>query len=433
MANVIRIGSVDEPLFQNFSVLQKEILNMASISEHSNKFYIIELQSGTGQYPYRIFTEYGRVGGRTPRKEGRYYTSRYLAEDEYRGIMKEKENKGYRKVDVADNYSFSAKAVKVSTKNKAEDLSKITDKVLRLIGKLYSSATDYLVKSIDTPLGKLSTSQVAEGIEILNTIESLLDSGRTGSILESYTNDFYSVIPVVFGTGNIDYKSFIIDNYNKLNRNKDLLGVMSSIVKAHDSLEKSIQDKYNSLNIKLIALSSRTKAYKDLVNWVNTTRGHNHHFGFDIKDIYEFKDMVGYDKFNPYNVTTSTLFHGTRNENMLSIMQSGLKIKPASAVHTGSLFGTGIYFADCSTKSGNYANGFGTASNAGLDTNFMFVCEVATGKIKEYEDGQPQLTHAPRGYNSVMGKKGRTLVHNEYIVYNESQVKIKYIIEFKRV
>lgn len=69
------------------------------------------------------------------------------------------------------------------------------------------------------------------------------------------------------------------------------------------------------------------------------------------------------------------------------------------------MFGAGIYFADQSTKSANYCWGFGSASNNGIDTNFLFVCEVATGRIKEYEDAQIYLNSAPRGYNSVMGKK----------------------------
>jgi poly [ADP-ribose] polymerase len=222
----------------------------------------------------------------------------------------------------------------------------------------------------------------------------------------------------------------VIDNYHKLNEKKDLLGVMDSVVRVQNDLENTLEEKYKALNIKLKAISSRTKEYKRIVDSIKNSQGHNHHFNIQVQDIFQVEDMVGFDTFNPKSVSVKELFHGSRNENILSIMQSGLKIKPKSAIHTGSMFGGGIYFADSSSKSANYCWGFN--GSVRQDSNYLFVCDVATGKIKEYEDSQPHLFSAPRPYNSVMGKKGRSLVHNEYIVYKESQVKIKYIVEFKK-
>ncbi|MCG7380044.1 hypothetical protein MH215_23910 [Paenibacillus sp. ACRSA] len=140
--------------------------------------------------------------------------------------------------------------------------------------------------------------------------------------------------------------------------------------------------------------------------------------------------MVNHAHFNPYKVETMELFHGSRNENILSIMQNGLKIKPKSAVHTGSMLDSGIYSTDASTKFAQYC--WGDAGSA-LGGTFLFVCEGATGRIKEYKSAQPQLDSTPRPYNSVKGAKSPGgLVHNQYILYRENQVKIKYIIEFKK-
>lgn len=50
------------------------------------------------------------------------------------------------------------------------------------------------------------------------------------------------------------------------------------------------------------------------------------------------------------------LWHGTKNENLMSILLKGLKIKPPNARHTGSMFGEAIYFADKLTKSLNYSS-----------------------------------------------------------------------------
>ncbi|MBP1309051.1 poly [ADP-ribose] polymerase [Paenibacillus sp. 1182] len=429
-AKAIRLSNSSSPNFNAVKSWDRNVLNCADLSANSNKFFIMEKQEGKGDYPYRIYTEYGRMGKPNPTREGRYYHSEYEMDSDYDSLYNEKKRK-YKDIIVDDVGSSAPTQVDVKCKTKKENLSEVKDKVLKLIGKLYQNATSYLVKSIDTPLGKLSATQVAKGLEILTQIEHMLDRGTTtGMEVERLSNEFYSYIPVTFGS-RVDYRRFIIDDYVKLNDRKDLLGVMSSVVQAQSTLEQNLEQKYKSLKIKLEALSSRSKEYKRLSDFVQSTKGHNHHFGFDIKEIFEVQDMVNHDRFNPYKVEEMELFHGSRNENILSIMQNGLKIKPASAVHTGSMFGGGIYFASQSTKSANYCWGF----NGGVaaEENYLFVCEVATGKIKDYTYAQPHLTAAPRPYNSVRGVKSPGgLIHDEYIIYNENQVKIKYIIEFKK-
>jgi len=426
MARAVAIHSVN---FSKSRVLQKDVLNYASLGENSNKFYIIELQEGSGDYSYCIYTEYGRMG-KNPRQEGRFFRSQFEAMREYDKIVSSKQSKGYKKIEVDDGFSFS-KPTQVTVKRKANqvELSKINDKVLRLIGRLYQNATNYLVQTIETPLGKLSSNQVAKGLEILNRIEELLDKGSKGYDLDRYSNEFYSVIPVTFGS-RVDYQKFIINDYTKLNEKKDLLGVMSSVVQVQDSLEKTLEEKYKALNIKLKALSKRTKEFKRVEGLVNGTHSKHHHFHVNIQEIYQIEDMVGHDEFNPFGCETMELFHGSRNENILSIMQKGLLIKPASAVHTGSMFGAGIYFASDVTKSANYCWGFGSADRN--EHYYMFLCEVATGKIKDFDTPQTHLRSAPWGYNSVRGVKGSHLLHDEYIVYKQNQVKLKYIVEFKR-
>lgn len=417
-------------------VHEKMLLNSASIGKNANKFYIIELQEGTGgPTPYRVYTENGRIGAKTPQRRARWHSSFHSALNEYHDIISSKKSGSshYKEVEVDHSQSNAAVQLTVKTTTKKEDLSQVKDKVLKLIGKLYQSATSFLVKSIDTPLGKLSANQVAKGLHVLSRIEELLDKGvSNGFEIERLTDEFYSEIPVTFGS-RVDARKFLIDDYTKLNDRKDLLGVMSSVVQAQNTLEKNLEEKYASLKIKLKALSSRSKEYKRLSDYVQNTKGHNHHFGFEIKEIYEVEDMVNHAQFNPYKVETMELFHGSRNENILSIMQNGLKIKPKSAVHTGSMFGAGIYLADASTKSAQYCWGWGNNGGSALEENFLFVCEGATGKIKEYTSAQPHLDSAPRPYNSVKGAKSPGgLLHNEYIVYRENQVKIKYIIEFKK-
>jgi poly [ADP-ribose] polymerase len=94
------------------------------------------------------------------------------------------------------------------------------------------------------------------------------------------------------------------------------------------------------------------------------------------------------------------------------------------------MFGPGLYFANNSTKSANYSFGFWSGSST--KKAFLFICKVALGNVKEHESSC-YYTKAPTGYDSVMGKKGRYLYNNEFIVYNENQVKIEYIVEVEKI
>lgn len=413
--------------FKKTKEIRKDILNYASLGANSNKFYILELQEGLGVKPFAVYCEYGRLGS-NPQKKYRFFDSEYEAKREYEKIKRSKESKGYKVVDIQDQASQGQMKVDIKDDNK-KDVSQIKNKVHRLIGKLYQSATSYLVSAIQTPLGKISGTQVAKGLSVLKKIEELLEEDNPSMAkYEKLSDEFYSIIPVPFGS-RVDKNKFLINDYQKLNDKKDLLGVMNSVVQAQDTLEKTLQEKYESLNIQLKPLSSRTKEYKRIEEKINGTHSQYHRFHVDITDIFAVEDMLGHKNFNPKGLETMELFHGSRNENILSIMQNGLKIKPHSAVHTGSMFGSGIYFASDVTKSANYCWGFSRASE---DTYYMFICDIATGNIKDYENAQSHLTSAPPNYDSVRGVKGRSLYHDEYIVYNENQVKIKYIVEFKK-
>lgn len=423
MVSAVTAGS---GTFRKKRTVKREVLNFASLGDNSNKFYIIELQEGMISGEYNVYCEYGRLG-KTPQRKDRYIYGEYSAESEYNKIIASKQRGGYKIVEVDDG--FGSGAVTVAGSTKVTDLSTIKDKVLRLIGKLYQEATSYLATAIDTPLGKISATQVAKGFSVLRDIESRLDAGiTTGSQFVDFSNEFYSIIPVSFGN-KVDFQKMLIDDYIKLNQYKDLLGVMDSVVQARATLEQNLEEKYKSLNIQLKALGKTTKEFKSILNKVDTTHSRHHSFKMNVTDVFKVEDMVGFNKFNPKKLETMDLFHGSRNENILSIMQSGLKIKPKSAVHTGSMFGSGIYLASDVTKSANYCWGFG---NAKADVHYMFICEAATGKIKDYANAQSGLSAPPRGYNSVRGVKGNSLLHDEYIVYNDEQVRIKYIIEFTK-
>lgn len=402
-------------------ILREELLNFASLEGNNNKFYKIQLLEIDSNH-FDVYAEYGRLGSLSPQSTRKPFVHVDLANKHFDKTLSSKIKKGYQHVLTSDKDDNDG----VNNTKDSKLKNELEDKIYQLIGRLYGYSKSYVKKSITTPLGNLSKKQVDKGRKVLEEIEIILNSGVPSDKYLKLSNEFYALIPFVFGH-KVDIAKLLIDSFEKLNERLELLDVMESLV--NTNLNSDAEQQYKDLGIKLKHLDSSDTKRKELIDNVEKSKSNNHHFGFNIQNVYEVEYMKNPPEFNPLNVEVMELYHGSRSENIIHILQSGLKIKPASAVHTGSMFGSGIYFANQSSKSANYCWGFGSK-----DRNrcyYLLVCEVAVGKMKEFSDAQPHLTSAPWGYNSVKGVKGRSLVHDEIIVYKESQVRIKYILEFK--
>lgn len=113
-------------------------------------------------------------------------------------------------------------------------------------------------------------------------------------------------------------------------------------------------------------------------------------------------------------------------------------IRPSGAVHTGSMFGDGIYYADKFQKSYGYTDGRGSYwAGGGQNEAFMALYNVHVGKQKEilhHDSSCYKLSKSVldrEGYDSVFAKGGADLRNNEYIVYDGAQCTIEYLIWLK--
>lgn len=90
------------------------------------------------------------------------------------------------------------------------------------------------------------------------------------------------------------------------------------------------------------------------------------------------------------------LWHGSRLTNMAGIMSRGLRIAPADAPVTGYMFGKGVYFADCASKSANYCH-----ATVEEPTGLLLLCRVALGKEKEVFDADERLPASLGKFDSI--------------------------------
>ena len=170
------------------------------------------------------------------------------------------------------------------------------------------------------------------------------------------------------------------------------------------------------------------------------------------------------------------LWHGTKVENLMSILHKGLLLNAPYVEKSGSMFGQGLYFANVLDKSADYAPGsmrirFGRPRNS--SRRYLLLCDVALGEskvIKSTNDGllygndrekildekyksihviggnTPSLTGMVRSCktglsiptgkivpsNTSEAKERLHLSYDELVVYDSDRVAVQYVIRFKK-
>lgn len=156
-----------------------------------------------------------------------------------------------------------------------------------------------------------------------------------------------------------------------------------------------------------------------------------------VKNIYRVINKNHKERFNKYLKDHSIdkvkqLWHGSRNENWITIIRDGLLLKP-NAIITGKMFGNGIYFAPKSTKSWNYTSFRGTSwAKGSSDTAFMGLYAVAYGNPLDCYTAH-SYTPAELARNNadcVHAHAGSALLNDEIIFYDEAAMLLNYIVEF---
>lgn len=458
----------------DFDVLCTATLNKADLVEGNNKFYQIEAHASKDKKKFRLYSRYGRVG-QAGKEEERVPEQKETALIEaFESLKREKTgtSKGYVEVKMAATKVGSSVT---NAKILSDDIKK--DKVTgddgddskqlklnlhptvnKLVDRLFTEAgqavqqqlSGSLNSTAENPLGTLTLTQIEHGRTILQEIQAMMVDkpkwkGTIHTDLIQKSNEFYSAIPQQIahrpkpsaGKKALDewLATMVLNDEKRLDEKEELLGLLSDVqgmVKGFAATD--VEKKYIEIGCEYNFIDKKDPVYKKIEDFHQSTRSDRHSWKAHVENIWRVSIKGQKDKHlstmkEVGNITP--LFHGSGPQNILGICKHGLLMRPPGVYISGSMFGNGLYFADQSSKSEQYAFGrYGGGSGKG-QTFFMFVTDVALGKIKEYEDAQTHLTKAPPGFHSVQGKKGRWLVHNEFIVYDLKQHILQYLIEFK--
>lgn len=153
-----------------------------------------------------------------------------------------------------------------------------------------------------------------------------------------------------------------------------------------------------------------------------------------------FENFKREHKGNYQRFPCKLLWHGSRNQNWWSIINSGLKLSPQNAIITGKMFGRGIYFAPKAQKSIGYTSVPDSYWNKENEScGFLALYATAYGKPYNVNTncgistvfGWYDLQKRCPGTHCVHAHAGTALRNDEIIFYNEAQCTIKYIVKIK--
>ena len=348
---------------------------------------------------------------------------------------------------------------------------------------------------IDTsrlPPNALSRRQLGNGLAVLRELERFLNpiadeeggkenqaiDGPTRALrLKDCSNRFYSIVPHSF-----DRKEAveIIDNIKLLRKRIRTIEDLLQIVELEEmrvasaasaiTLDRPLADvQYEELGCKLDIVKQDAIEWELINKAIQDTHAATHTtYTLSIDKIFKIERPGESDRFlaDPCQGNKRLLWHGSRLSNWASILKNGLRIAPKEAPVTGYMFGKGVYFADSSSKSANYCfankeepdgllvlcdvalgnhykrleaqyeapskcrrkgcdSTWGVGENAPLESvTFPDGSVVACGKLSENTDALAAAKQEqPRGKPS--------LLYNEFIVYRETQVSMRYIVHVK--
>ena len=411
------------------------------MTNQSNKVYIMEEQSDG-----KIKCEYGRVG--------KAMTVVYKSSSEWGKVYKAKVNprKGYKDVtDMIVEAITEGTTTDVVNPKTAEIKC---NKVKSLFDDLMAFANKSIQKNYKVTQESVTEAQVDAAQEVINKAVKLIEKDMDVKPLNDLLIELYTIIPRKMN----DVRDFLVNASdtnadidwikNFLSNEQDTLDTMSGQVKLLKQ-QRDIQAKADGSEevksteitiLEQMGLKVSEETDNDQLDLINKLLGSNSSRAKKIfKCVNEKTQKVFDTNFAKANVKKKRLYwHGSRNENWFNIIQTGLMIRPSGAVHTGSMFGDGIYFANKSQKSLGYTSVSGSYwANGSSTKGYLALFDVHLGNEKHITHHNSSCYRLSKsvldseGFDSVYAHGGADLRNDEFIVYDGKQCTIAYIIEMQ--
>ncbi len=390
---------------------------------NNNKFYrMIELGNGTFK------AEYGRIGNEN-------FQTRYYPMNQWESKQNEKlsTRKGY-----IDQTRLVAEPIIKQQNKKYIDIdnSSIAQIVTRLQAMAKQAIKDnYIIKP------NLVTQTMIDEAQL--TLNNLINADKI-ELFNKILVELFKIIPRKMGKVKDCLAKTTKDFATIIQREQDLLDVMKGQVVQNSLIEEEDKDDTYELPNQTILetlgmqFEEINQSEKELIK--KNLDSINNKF-YQAWKIINIKTQKRFNEFVENNniKEKKLLWHGSRNENWWSIINSGLVLRPSAPI-TGKMFGYGIYFAPKAQKSFGYTSYHGSYWAGGNSNSaFMSLYNVAYGKPYDVNSFDSQyynfnydiLQKYCKDANCLHAHAGNMLRNDEIIVYKEEQTTIKYLVELR--
>ncbi|KAF6773541.1 hypothetical protein AHF37_07797 [Paragonimus kellicotti] len=450
------------------------MLNQTNVQRNNNKYYVIQLLEDDTQPHYSVWFRWGRVG-----KTGQSKLETFFGNlDGAKNCFKKNDKTGnewdsrdeFVKIDgkydmvrldyLAANEQNHKVVKKVEQQTAIESvLHPAVQALIRLICNLKcmeETVTELKYDARRAPLGKLTKEQVKAGYMALNKVADCIkaltapsDTPSTGVKAEKKRgkskrtlsntseqrkwehallmacNEFYTRIPHDFGMRVPPLLRTIDEVKEKLEllQALDDIEFAIKVLKTDTTSTQNVLDqRYKQLECDLKPLESTTSMFSILRDYLLTNHGPTHSwYTIELLDIFECHKPSEVSQFKDYG-NRMLLWHGSRLSNWVGILGRGLKIAPPEAPVTGYMFGKGIYFADASSKSANYA--YPTQKN---NIGLLALCEVSLGTPHELYEACSEAEKLPSGKHCV---KGVGRLTPEKVTWKKTYVRLFFLLSY---
>ncbi len=360
-------------------------------------------------------------------------------------LLKSKLKKGY--VDMTEMRSV---------KTSKSDFSVIgMPAVAAIVKELQAYANKSVQQNYTISSESVTPQMVVAAQAVMDELVPLLVVGNDAKLINDRLIELYRVIPRkmkktyfhLIDEKNPQMKDMPVDQVTKTNlveiqrliaNEQATLDVMGGQVKVSTAQKKVGTTDKSSTILEAMGLAIEIPSDKD-THSIKKFLGRNSNQYKKAFRVINKRTQATFDRAvkSAKNKSIRNYWHGSRNENWWSIIDTGLILRPTNAVITGKMFGYGIYFADKAQKSIGYSSLRGSYWSGGSSSKgFLSLFDVHMGnylKIRHHTSWCGSLNKQSlrkRGdYDSLYAEGGADLRNNEYIVYDDAQCTIKFLVE----
>lgn len=467
------------------------MLNQTNLQQNNNKFYLIQIVQNPSDKKFIVWMRWGRVGKDGQQASFKCGTDLNEAKEIFANKFHDKTKnefedkadfeKCHGKYDLVEkDYTMSAD-LPIEGENEKKNQNEIVKKevpssnleisVQNLIEMIcnISEMENYLKEmkfdAKKAPLGKLSQKQIKLGYAALKEIEELINQkSLTSNTFMHANNKFYTRIPHDFGMK----VPPMIRTLPAMRDKMKLLEALAEIQVAVNAMKKEsdilnpIDRHYEQLDCKIEPMDKDEQMVDIIEEYLQKNHAPTHNnYKLKLLEVYAVTKTNEKENFKSEYDNRMLLWHGSRMTNWAGILSQGLKIAPPEAPVTGYMFGKGVYFSDCSSKTANYCY---TTMNKNI--GLLSLSEVALGECNILKQADYEADELPKGKLSTKGigksepeskdwvtlddgliipigklkdtvdpknASEYSLLYNEYIVYDVNQIKLRYLVKVEFV